>query len=150
MHDRDPFRLRKVASPAKRATACSPGRVREPWGYGTSQAREAVDRFRRLVNDARGVGAIPERSLEQMLSPTAWASSLLQFRTQGSRTRPGLHAVARCAGLHTRLLILPRARRLALGYTLSPAARATSAALLVSGSLLSFAYKRGHAGEHFV
>src|SRR5215471_2030396 len=42
--------------------------------------------------------------------------------TQGSRTRPGLHAVARWRGLAVVLQrALPRARGLALGYMLSPA-----------------------------
>src|SRR6185295_5076685 len=41
--------------------------------------------------------------------------------TQGSRTRPGLHAVAREYGARVPRASIPRARGLALGYTLSPA-----------------------------
>jgi hypothetical protein len=51
-------------------------------------------------------------------------SCYLARTTQGSRTRPGLHAVARLrglAGLAATWRELPRARGLALGYTLSPA-----------------------------
>src|SRR6185436_11552281 len=46
------------------------------------------------------------------------------LRTQGSRTRPGLHAVARYAGSCSSAYCVPRARGLAQGYMLSPATRA--------------------------
>ncbi|HSB10452.1 MAG TPA: hypothetical protein VLM38_13270, partial [Blastocatellia bacterium] len=45
-------------------------------------------------------------------------------RPQGARTRPGPPAVARYAGSAVVAVSLPRARGLALGYALSPAARA--------------------------
>ena len=77
--------------PAQRATACSPGRVREPW------VRRAAE------TQAHAVG---DRALNQ---------SRLRER---NRT-----AVAHCVGSPPGLA-LPRARGLALGYTLSPTARA--------------------------
>ncbi len=64
----------------------------------------------------RGLAGLDSRSSEPAL------------RTQGSRTRPGLHAVAReyagsCVWIQGlgETLRLPRARGLALGYTLPPA-----------------------------
>jgi hypothetical protein len=53
--------------------------------------------------------------------PLRGLASLLQFRTQGSRTRPGLHAVARFAGLASLLQFRTQGSRTRLGYMLSPA-----------------------------
>ena len=90
--------------PAQRATACSPGRVREALGARAlgptmlrrrKPAQRATDIVVALMREAC---RITEQSLEQMLSPATRACM-----------------VVRC---------LPRARGLALGYTLSPAMRA--------------------------
>src|SRR4030095_524891 len=51
----------------------------------------------------------------------ARACGFRSYGTQGSRTRPGLHAFARWRGLTDFDRMVPRARGLALGYTLSPA-----------------------------
>src|SRR5215813_13241418 len=64
------------------------------------------------------------------LADSPWATRCRPLRglvrrraslTHGSRTRRGLHAVARYAGLYGGVLRLPTARGLAVGYTLSPA-----------------------------
>src|SRR5438128_5093976 len=89
------------------------------------------------------------------LSPALRACAVVVLHTQGSRTRPGLHAYARFAGLRrcrvaypgladspwaTRLrplcglaplsCCIPRARGLALGYTLTPALRGCAVVVL--------------------
>src|SRR4030095_9907391 len=51
----------------------------------------------------------------------ARACGFRSYGTQGSRTRPGLHAFARWRGLTDFDRMVPSARGLALGYTLSPA-----------------------------
>src|SRR5689334_4077159 len=57
---------------------------------------------------------------------SAWGSG-----TQGSRTRPGLHAVAReYAGWNRLGTQVPRARGLALGYRLSPASTRAGSSLV--------------------
>jgi hypothetical protein len=69
-------------------------------------------------------------ALGYMLSPAARACDGVALPTQSSRTRTGLHAVARYASLRRCRVALPRARGLALGYTLSPAARACAGVVL--------------------
>jgi hypothetical protein len=163
-----------VRKPAQRATAFSPGRVREPLGTqrryaATPRARAAGDSIRdtlrwqdvfnrrRAIARCAGSGArsllLPrprglalgytlapaarararDRCCYPRLADSPWATRWRPLRglgraivvaTQGSRTRLGLHTGARCAGSGARSLLLPRARGLALGYTLAPAARA--------------------------
>src|SRR5262245_38458103 len=95
---------------AQRATACSRGRVCEPW-VESGRAGKPAQRATACL-DPTG-----------LLSPTAWAQARCRDLTQGSRIRPGLRAAAHCVGsapgLKLIVVSLPGARGLALGCTLS-------------------------------
>jgi len=135
--------VRGKRKPTQWARACSPGRVREPWEPGRGAHRKAapagdstgpgnlrarnigvdVDAVaRRRARDARV--AVPRArglALGYTLSPAGAGSRCARRGSQGSRTRPGLHAVARWRELAMARVAVPRARGLALGYMLSPA-----------------------------
>jgi len=127
----------------RRRCVAYPGLADSPWATCCRPLRGlAVPTC--CIPRARGL------ALGYMLSPAARARGADVLRTQGSRTRPGLHAVARCAGsrrrcvaypgladspwatccrplrgLATPMCCIPRARGLVLGYMLSPAAWAS-------------------------
>jgi hypothetical protein len=110
-----------AASPRQRATACSPVRVRERWvacelaplarasgrqrliisQSDKARAKEAHNCFRPLRGLVTPADSLPRArglSLGYTLSPAARARDACRFVTQGSRTLPGLHSFARCAG----------------------------------------------------
>ena len=144
--------------PAQRATARS-----AMWSRNNRVQSSLCRPLRGLAPSHRCIPRARGLARGYMLSPAARACGFAQteevaiVRTQGSRTRPGLHAVARRAGLRRRIVVspgladspwatccrplrglaalrkrnwsrscVPRARGLALGYMLSPAARACS------------------------
>jgi len=81
-------------------------------------------RQRRSGQNVRSAWQITRRhrALINSLSPASTRARVPSvLYTQGSRTRPGLHAVAREYACSCPSANIPRARRLALGYTLLPA-----------------------------
>jgi len=83
-------------SPRQRAKACSPGRVREPW---VRQATNDSPRQRAAADEAQMTNDSNQYSGESFSVARGRGLSLVAWRTQGSRTRPGLHALARGRGL---------------------------------------------------
>ena len=86
--------------PAQRATARS-----AMWSRNNRVQSSLCRPLRGLAPSHRCIPRARGLALGYMLSPAARACGFAQteevaiVRTQGSRTRPGLHAVARCAGL---------------------------------------------------
>ena len=87
-------------NPAQRATARS-----AMWSRNNRVQSSLCRPLRGLTPSHRCIPRARGLALGYMLSPAARACGFAQteevaiVRTQGSRTRPGLHAVARCAGL---------------------------------------------------
>src|SRR5262249_56341007 len=85
------------------------GVVGVPWGADSPWATRCRPRVRGLVCSRRAVPKARGLALGYMLSPASTRARVFaSCGTQGSRTRPGLHAVAReYAGSYVRVVRYP-------------------------------------------